>query len=208
MDNDPFVRLRHEIMHDSANRVFTELGYEPLFTGSVSAKIVVIGQAPGIKAQMSGMPWNDASGLRLMQWLGVSEAQFHDDRIIAHMPMDFYYPGKGKTGDLPPRKDFSKRWHQRVLKLMPDIELILLVGSHAQNYYLQERKKTNLTATVRSYSEYLPGTFPLVHPSPLNFRWFKQNTWFEAEVVPVLRQTIDTIFTNNLNINDNNGMSS
>ena len=192
---DPFEQLRIEIMSDAANQSYTELGHKPLFVGSPSARIVIIGQAPGIRAQTSGKPWDDASGLKLMQWLGIDEAVFRDETLIAHMPMDFYYPGKGTSGDLPPRKDFARRWHPRLLALMPGIELTLLIGGYAQKYYLPGVKKTTLTETVRGYQEYLPEYFPLVHPSPLNFRWFNQHLWFETDVLPVLRERVHAVLT-------------
>jgi uracil-DNA glycosylase len=153
---------------------------------------MIIGQAPGIKAQKSGLVWDDASGNRLMDWLGVTEDQFRDPRIFAHIPMDFYYPGKGKSGDLPPRKDFAPLWHARLVELMPNLQLTILIGSYAQKYYLPNRQRT-LTETVRNYQAYLPTYFPVVHPSPLNFRWFAKNEWFEEELVPVLRQAVAEI---------------
>lgn len=106
------------------------------------------------------------------------------------MPMDFYYPGKGKTGDLPPRKFIASEYHQMIRSLMPNIQLTILVGKYAIDYYLKGRKYKNLTETVRHYDEYLPEYFPIVHPSPLNFRWQKNNPWFEAEVVPLLKESI------------------
>lgn len=168
----------------------TAQGFAPLFLASTQSKIVIIGQAPGIKAQTSGLAWDDASGVRLMSWLGVNEKQFRDTSLFAHIPMDFYYPGKGRSGDLPPRKDFASLWHKRLMDLMPDIELIILIGQYAQKYYLLQNKHSTLTETVRDYRSYLPDYFPLVHPSPLNFRWYAKNEWFEEEVVPYLRKTV------------------
>ncbi len=193
MTNDPIERLRREITLHKSNQLQHQLGYTPLFTGSRSARIVIIGQAPGIRAQTSGKPWDDASGARLMQWLGIGEEQFRDERVIAHMPMDFYYPGKGKSGDLPPRKTFAPLWHAKLFSLMPNIELTLLIGRYAQRYYLTDYPQLSLTATVRNYQDYLPRYFPLVHPSPLNFRWLSQNKWFEAEVVPALQHRLQSI---------------
>jgi uracil-DNA glycosylase len=136
------------------------------------------------------VPWNDASGVRLRGWLGVDDAQFYDPDQFAIVPMDFYYPGKGASGDLPPRKDFAARWHRRILDELPDLRLTILVGGYAQKHYLGKRAKPSLTETVRAYEEYLPSAIPLVHPSPLNFRWQTRNPWFEAEVVPVLRSLV------------------
>lgn len=193
MENDPIRRLRQEIADHESNRTHSELGYAPLFAASPDAKIVIVGQAPGIRAQMSGMPWNDASGDKLMLWLGVTDEQFRDESIFAHIPMDFYYPGKGVSGDLPPRKDFAPLWHKRLLDLMPRVELVILVGHYAQKYYLPASGKRTLTDTVRDYKSYLPRYFPIVHPSPLNFRWRAKNPWFEEDVVPLLRKEVARI---------------
>lgn len=151
---------------------------------------MVVGQAPGRVAQESGLPWNDASGAKLFEWLGVAEGQFRDPDLFALLPMDFYYPGKGATGDLPPRKDFAPRWHPPLLDLMPKIELTILIGGYAQKYYLASRVKKNLTETVHAFREFLPTTIPLVHPSPLNFRWQARNPWFATDVLPVLRAQV------------------
>jgi uracil-DNA glycosylase len=183
-------RIRAEIVAHESNAWARELGYEPLYAAAPGARIALIGQAPGRKAQESGVPWNDASGVRLRSWLGVDDAQFYDPDQFAVVPMDFYYPGKGASGDLPPRKDFAARWHRRILDELPDLRLTILVGGYAQKYYLGKRAKPSLTETVRAYEEYLPSMIPLVHPSPLNFRWQTRNPWFEAEVVPVLRSLV------------------
>jgi uracil-DNA glycosylase len=183
-------RIRAEIVAHESNAWARELGYEPLYAAAPGARIALIGQAPGRKAQESGVPWNDASGVRLRSWLGVDDAQFYDPDQFAVVPMDFYYPGKGASGDLPPRKDFAARWHRRILDELPDLRLTILVGGYAQKHYLGKRAKPSLTETVRAYEEYLPSAIPLVHPSPLNFRWQTRNPWFEAEVVPVLRSLV------------------
>lgn len=114
----------------------------------------------------------------------------YDSDIFAIIPMDFYYPGKGKSGDLPPRKDFASKWHPLLLKELPNVELIVLIGQYAQKYYLGNREKSNLTETVKAYKEYLPRYLHLVHPSPRNMMWMKKNPWFEEEVVPVLKERI------------------
>lgn len=192
---DIFNKLRLEIERHPDNATFLNLGYKPLFSASTTAKIVIIGQAPGRVAQESQKVWNDKSGERLISWLGISEELFRDSRIVSHMPMDFYFPGKGKSGDLPPRKNFAKLWHERILQYMPAVRLTILIGQYSQKYYLPGNKNYNLTETVRNYSDYLPDFFPLVHPSPLNFRWFDQNKWFEVEVIPALRSRIRRIIT-------------
>ncbi|MFC4628383.1 uracil-DNA glycosylase family protein [Promicromonospora alba] len=183
-------RIRAEIAAHESNAWARDLGYEPLYSAAAGARIALIGQAPGRKAQESGVPWNDASGVRLRTWLGVDDTQFYDPDRVALVPMDFYYPGKGASGDLPPRKDFAALWHGRILTELPDLRLTILVGGYAQKYYLGARAKPTLTETVRAYTEYLPSTIPLVHPSPLNFRWQSKNPWFEEEVVPTLRTLV------------------
>ncbi len=190
--NKTFDTIRKEIINDPTNIQFKKLGYEPLFIVDKEAKIVIIGQAPGKKAQETNIVWDDKSGIRLKEWLGIDDKTFRDKTKIAILPMDFYYQGKGKSGDLPPRKDFASKWHKKILDLMPNVELIILVGNYAQKYYLIN-KKENLTETVRAYKEYLPKYFPIVHPSPLNFRWLNKNLWFEKELVPILRKRVKEI---------------
>ncbi|MBF8185216.1 uracil-DNA glycosylase family protein [Nonomuraea sp. K274] len=183
-------RIRAEIVAHDSNAWARELGYEPIYSVAPGARIALIGQAPGRKAQESGVPWNDASGVKLRTWLGVDDERFFDPSLFAILPMDFYYPGKGTSGDLPPRKNFADLWHKRILAELGDLGLTILVGGYAQKYYLGNRIKPSLTETVRAYAEYLPSMIPLVHPSPLNFRWQAKNPWFEAEVVPALRSLV------------------
>ncbi|WP_105567781.1 uracil-DNA glycosylase family protein [Microbacterium halophytorum] len=185
-----FDDIREEIARDPDNAEMAAKGYSPLFSAGAGARIAVVGQAPGAKAQESGIPWNDASGAKLFDWLGVSEERFRDPDEFAILPMDFYFPGKGTTGDLPPRKGFAARWHPPLLALMPDIRLTILIGRYAQEHYLAGRAQRNLTETVRAFRDYLPAEFPLVHPSPLNFRWQAKNPWFETDLLPVLRESV------------------
>lgn len=182
-----------KLTSDPSNAWARDLGYRPVWAGSPSARIAIIGQAPGRRAQESGIPWDDASGLRLRSWLGVRDDEFYNAELFAIVPMDFYFPGKGVKGDLPPRRDFAPRWHPRIFAGMPDITLRVLIGAHAQRFYLSGRAKANLTETVRSYDEYLPTDFPLVHPSPLNYGWHAKNTWFTAEVVPELARRVSIV---------------
>jgi uracil-DNA glycosylase len=182
--------LRAEIANDASNAWATALGYAPLYTAASPARIAVIGQAPGRRAQESGIPWDDASGTKLRSWLGLTDEQFYDSNLVALVPMDFYYPGKGPGGDLPPRKEFAPRWHPRLLALLPNIALTVLIGGYAQKYYLGPRAKATLTETVHSFREYLPTQIPLVHPSPLNFRWQSRNPWFATDVLPELTQLV------------------
>jgi uracil-DNA glycosylase len=178
-------RIRREIADHPTNAWAVAAGFEPLYVAHPDARCLIIGQAPGIRAQQSGIPWNDASGQRLIEWLGVDEATFRDPAAFAILPMDFYYPGKGTTGDLPPRADFAPTWHPPLLELMPRIGLTLVIGDYAQRHYLGTRG--TLTERVRGFRDYLPDRFPLVHPSPLNFRWQSRNPWFVTDVLPELR---------------------
>ena len=190
MDRE-FEQLKKDIMLDVDNKVYSDKGIEPLFSAPRTAKILIIGQAPGIKAQESRIFFNDKSGVKLREWMGIDNELFYNSGLIGVVPMDFYYPGKGKSGDLPPRKNFAHKWHPRVLELMPDIKLIILVGKYAQDYYLKDEKEKNLTETVKNYKKYLPKYFPIVHPSPLNFRWQAKNPWFLEEVVPELKKMVE-----------------
>ena len=165
-------------------------GWPPVYTASARSRIVLVGQAPGRIAQQTLKPWNDASGRLLRQWLAVTDQQFYDPDLFALMPMDFYYPGKGPHGDLPPRKDFAPTWHPRLLALMPRVRLTILVGAYAQRYYLGKRAGRTLTETVANAAGAPDGFFPLVHPSPLNIGWRKRNPWFEEETVPLLREAV------------------
>jgi len=184
---DELEAFRAEIAGDPSNAEQAALGWEPLFTASPESRIVIIGQAPGRRAQASGIPWDDPSGDKLREWLGVTAEQFYDPALIALMPMDFYYPGKGKSGDLPPRKDFASKWHPRILARLTEVRLTVVLGAYAIKHYLGDAAKSNLTETVRSFRDYGPEVIPLVHPSPLNFRWQMKNPWFDDEVIPELR---------------------
>lgn len=178
-----------EIMQDPRNKEYTERGCKPILQVSEKAKVLIIGQAPGKKVEESEIPFNDASGVTLRQWMGIDEKTFYSEEI-AIMPMDFYYPGKAKTGDLPPRPFVAKSYHKQILAMMPHIQLTILVGNYATSYYLKGMKKKNLTETVRHYQDYLPQYFPIVHPSPLNNIWQKKNPWFKETVVLKLQEEV------------------
>ncbi|CJR83741.1 uracil DNA glycosylase [Streptococcus pneumoniae] len=186
-------RIKQAIMADSQNASYTERGIEPLFAAPKTARINIIGQAPGLKTQEAGLYWKDKSGDRLRDWLGVDEDTFYNSGYFAVLPMDFYFPGHGKSGDLPPRTGFAEKWHPQLLQELPDIQLTLLIGQYAQAYYLQEKISGKVTERVKHYKDYLPAYFPLVHPSPRNQIWMAKNPWFEAEVVPDLKKRIKTI---------------
>lgn len=164
---------------------------KPVLQAGIHSKIVIIGQAPGQKVQNSGIPWDDQSGNELRRWLGVTKEQFYDDTLFALVPMGFCYPGKGSSGDLPPRPECAPLWHGPLLHKMKNIKLIILIGQYAQKYYLSKKLKPTLTETVKNYKEYLPDLLPLVHPSPRNKIWQKKNPWFEAAVIPQLQKIIN-----------------
>ncbi|MFT4073901.1 MAG: uracil-DNA glycosylase family protein [Asticcacaulis sp.] len=176
---------------------YLPLGPRPVLqAGDPRARILIIGQAPGLKVHMTGIPFNDASGDRLRDWMGVTREQFYDPSQAAIMPMGFCYPGKGKSGDHPPRPECAPLWHARLRATLPDIRFTLLIGAYAQGYYLGKRRKANLTETVRAWRDYIgEGILPLVHPSPRNRIWLKRNPWFEAEVIPHLKTAIMTALT-------------
>ena len=187
------TQIFNAIPADPQNQEFTAQEIQPLYHVIPTAEILIISQAPSRKAQKSMVFWNDPSGDRLRNWMGVTKAEFYDSGKVGVMPLDFYYPGKGAHGDLPPRKGFAEKWHEPLLELMPNVKLTLLIGQYAQKYYLQKIRQKTLTETVRHYADYLPAYFPLVHPSPLNYGWMHKNTWFAEDVIPSLQQDVRQI---------------
>ena len=169
------------------------LGPRPVLRARSTARLLICGQAPGTKVHNTGIPWNDRSGDQLREWLQLDRESFYDEMRIAIIPVGFCYPGKGKMGDLPPRTACSRIWLPQLLPLLPNIELTLLVGGYAQRTHLGDRMKSNLTETVRAWREYLPGYFPLPHPSFHNMRWQQVNPWFHAEVVPAVRDRVRAV---------------
>ena len=162
----------------------------PVVQIDASAKIIIIGQAPGSKVHESGVPWQDQSGERLREWTGLSEKTFYQPARIALMPMGFCYPGAKDGADLPPRPECAPLWHTRLLPLLPKVRLTLLVGIHAQGYYLRDAAKSTMTETVRGFKAHGPALFPLPHPSWRSTGWMRRNPWFEADVLPVLRKRV------------------
>jgi len=171
---------------------FLPKGPRPIVAAHANSKLAIIGQAPGAKVHETGVPWDDPSGKRLRDWLAVENETFYDASKIALIPMGFCYPGKGKSGDLPPRKECAPLWHAPLMRGMKKVELILLIGKYAQAYYLRGAKKT-LTANVMNFQEYLPKYFPLPHPSPRNNIWMKKNPEFSEIVLPTLQQRVKAI---------------
>ena len=184
--------ITSSIIADPQNKEFTERGIFPLFSAPKTARINIVGQAPGLKAEQTRLYWNDKSGDRLRDWLGVDYDYFYNSGIFAVLPMDFYYPGKGKSGDLPPRSGFAEKWHPQILENLPNIQLTLLIGQYAQKFYLSDNKN-NVTETVKNYQKFLPHFIPLVHPSPRNQFWIERNPWFGEKVIPDLQKLVKRI---------------
>ncbi|ONH88972.1 MULTISPECIES: uracil-DNA glycosylase family protein [unclassified Thalassospira] len=173
------------------------LGPRPVVRMAKSARILVIGQAPGTRVHETGLPWNDASGDRLRDWLGLSVDDFYDPAKLAIMPMGFCYPGRfDRGGDLPPRPECAPTWHDALMRHLPDIGLTLLIGQYAQERYLGPRRAKTMTETVHHFADFLPdGILPMPHPSWRNTAWMKKNPWFEADLLPVLQSRVHGLLT-------------
>ncbi|HUF19815.1 MAG TPA: uracil-DNA glycosylase family protein [Burkholderiales bacterium] len=169
---------------------YLPLGPRPVLRASPSARLLIVGQAPGRRVHQTGIPWNDPSGDRLRQWMRLDRAQFYDESRIAIIPAAFCYPGTGRGGDLPPRAECAPLWHPRLIPQLAQLQIALLIGGYAQAYYLGDRRKRTLTETVRDWRTYLPHFLPLPHPSPRNQMWLKRNAWFEDDVLPFLRHVV------------------
>lgn len=165
----------------------------PIVAGTTNSKIILVSQAPGRKAHVENKAWDDPSGKKLREWLGVNEEVFYNPNNFAVLPMGFCYPGKGKTGDLPPRKECAPLWHSQVWDQFKNVQLILLIGKYSQDQYLGKQSKKNLTENVLHYKEYLPKFFLLPHPSPVNRFWRSKNPWFEKDVVVELQEFVADI---------------
>lgn len=192
MSKQSLDRLLREVRACSTCETALPLGPRPVLRAAHTARILIIGQAPGTRVHASGIPWDDPSGDRLRDWLQLDREHFYDESSIAIIPMGLCYPGKGKSGDLPPRKECAPLWHERLLQQLPALQLRLLIGKYAQDYYL-DTKRQSLGETVKNYPRYLPSFLPLPNPSPRNIRWFRNHPWFEAEVLPVLRQQVQQV---------------
>jgi uracil-DNA glycosylase len=184
---DRMKKLLEDIRNCTLCQAHLPLGPRPIVSLHPKSKILIIGQAPGTKVHASGMPWDDASGNELRRWLAVDKETFYNDEIFALMPMGFCYPGKGTSGDLPPRPECAPQWHAKIFRHLKSHQLTLLIGQYSQAYYLGDGACDSLTETVKAYKKFLPHYLPLPHPSPRNRIWQKKNGWFEKMVVPELR---------------------
>ena len=187
------ARLVQEIRSCTLCTEHLPLGPRPIIQVSSAANILIVGQAPGSRVHETGIPFNDPSGDRLREWMGIDKEVFYDDSRIALMPMGFCFPGTGKSGDLPPRPECAATWRVKLLERLPNIKLTIVVGQYAQAWHLDKSNKANLTETVVAWKSYWPKAIPLPHPSPRNNIWLKKNPWFEVEVLPSLRRKVKAL---------------
>ncbi len=169
------------------------LGPRPVLRAHEAARILIVSQAPGLRVHQTGIPWNDPSGQRLREWMGVDVETFYDESRIAIIPMGYCYPGRGQDGDRAPRSECAKLWLDRLLAKLPDIELTLLIGQYAQRHFLGSRRKSSLAETTRAWRDYSPQYIPLPHPSARNQPWFKRHPWFAGQLVPMLQARIKAL---------------
>jgi uracil-DNA glycosylase len=188
--------LLAEIRSCNACAAHLPKGARPVVQASASARLLIVGQAPSLTVHTTGVPWNDKSGEQLRRWLGIDRDVFYDPARVAIMPMGYCYPGRGSSGDLPPRRECAALWHERLLAQMKHIELTLLIGQYAQRHFLGNASKGGVTETVEAFAEYAPRFIPLPHPSPRNTGWFKHHPWFERDVLPVLRERVRHVLAN------------
>jgi uracil-DNA glycosylase len=169
------------------------LGPRPVLRAAATARILIVGQAPGARVHQTGIPWDDPSGERLRSWMGVTKDIFYDESRIAIIPMGYCYPGRGRGGDLPPRPECAQLWLEKLLAKLPLIELTLLIGQYAQRHFLGKRRKSSLAETTQAWAQYAPRYIPLPHPSPRNTPWLQRNSGFEQELLPELRMRVDAL---------------
>ncbi|MGV7222397.1 MAG: uracil-DNA glycosylase family protein [Nitrospinales bacterium] len=191
------ARLRKLLKEVKDCRICEEylpLGARPVVQVHSKASILIVGQAPGRKVHETGIPFNDPSGVRLRDWMGIDEKVFYNAEKIALLPMGFCFPGTGKSGDLPPRPECEETWRESLLQCLPKIRLTLIIGQYAQKYHLGNDQKKNLTETVKAWPEYLKnGLIPLPHPSPRNNIWLRKNSWFEEDILPTLKKKVQKL---------------
>jgi len=188
-----FDKLVEEIKACRICEVHLPLGPRPVFIAREKAKVLIVGQAPGKKVHETGIPFNDPSGDRLREWMGVSRDTFYNNEKLAILPMGFCYPGTGKSGDLPPRPECAETWREKLLAKMKGVELTLVIGQYAHNWHLKGQQEKTLTETVKAWKNYAPDVIPLPHPSPRNNLWLRKNPWFEKEVVPVIEKRVKAL---------------
>lgn len=196
MNNTPYPTLEGLLVAVRKCRACEQhlpLGPRPVLQVGGTARVLIVGQAPGVRVHACGTPWADPSGERLRMWMGLNKADFYDESQIAIIPMGYCYPGRGHGGDLAPRRECATLWLDHLLAKLPQLELTLLIGLHAQRHFLGKRRKRSLTETVRAWREYAPEYLPLPHPSARNTPWFQRNPWFEQELLPVLRDRISAL---------------
>jgi uracil-DNA glycosylase len=194
---DDFEALLQRVAACNHCAAHLPLGPRPVVRAARSARLMIIGQAPGTKVHESGIPWNDASGKRLRDWLDLPPEIFYDETLIAIVPMGFCYPGANpKRGDNPPRPECAPLWHPPLVEGLKNIELTLLVGQYAQHGYLGKERRKTMTETVRAFRDYLPDYLPTPHPSWRTTHWQKKNPWFEAEIIPELRRRVHLLLEN------------
>ena len=191
---EPLDTLLTEIRTCRVCAAHLPLGPSPVVQAGAGAQLRIIGQAPGRRVHESGVPWDDASGQRLRDWLELTPAQFYDPTKVAILPIGFCYPGKAASGDNPPRPECAPLWHDRLNGELSAVRLTLLIGQYAQARYLGAQRKGNLTETVWAWRDYAAaGVFPLPHPSPRNQPWFKQHPWFSDDLIPALRAAVSAL---------------
>lgn len=184
-----FASLLAEVHGCSICAAHLPHGIRPVLQMHPQARVLIAGQAPGRKVHDSGLPFDDASGDRLREWIGVTRETFYDSRQIAILPMGLCFPGTGKSGDLPPRPECAQAWHDQLIGHLRHLEITLVVGRYAQAYHMNA-ERSSLTETVRNWQSYGPKLIPLPHPSPRNNIWLSRNPWFEQELLPILRRRV------------------
>ncbi len=197
MRNEDLNSLLKTVRACRACAAYLPHGPRPIVQAGANARLLIIGQAPGARVHASGIPWDDASGHRLRDWIGVDKPTFYDPKQVAIIPMGYCYPGKGASGDLPPRKECAELWLDRLLASLPNIELTLLIGQYAQRHFLGKAAARGVGKTVAAHAQFAPSTIPLPHPSPRNVAWFLRNPWFEAELLPNLRSQVRRVLMKN-----------
>ena len=191
--SNALARLGREIRACRICEAALPLGPNPVFRVSPTAQILIAGQAPGIRVHRSSTPFDDPSGDRLREWMGIDRDTFYDESRIAIVPMGFCYPGSAERGDLPPRPECAEHWHDKLLSHLPAIRLRLVIGTYAQRYYLGKARQKSLTETVRHWRDYQPEVIPLPHPSPRNNIWLKRNPWFGTDLLPELSKRVASL---------------